>query len=105
MHVGICTGLAVAGTVGSSRRMKYTTIGDTVNTAARLEQFDKSLARESLCRILICESTLVCLGNAFFTEKIGAFHLKGKDKEVVVYRLHGWKRDERGSLSGKEERA
>ena len=39
MRVGIFTGEAVAGSLGSARRMKHTTVGDAVNTATRLESF------------------------------------------------------------------
>jgi len=89
VRIGICTGSAVAGTVGSSRRMKYTTVGDTVNTAARLEAFDKSLDAKIPCRILISESTRNLMGNGFLTQRLGEIGVKGKDKRVIAYRLLG----------------
>ena len=44
MRIGIFTGPAVAGSLGSAQRLKYTTVGDTVNIAARLESYDKDSA-------------------------------------------------------------
>jgi len=87
IRIGIFTGPVVAGALGSSRRMKYTTVGDTVNTAARLESYDKDFARESLCRILIGESTLKYLGNQFKTCRVGEGALKGKDHKITIYQL------------------
>ncbi len=87
IRIGIFTGPVVAGALGSSRRMKYTTVGDTVNTAARLESYDKDFARESLCRILIGESTLKYLGNQFKTCRVGEGVLKGKDQKINIYQL------------------
>ncbi|MCP4691392.1 MAG: CHASE2 domain-containing protein, partial [Desulfobacterales bacterium] len=88
-RVGIFTGPAVAGLLGGSRRMKYTTLGDTVNIASRLESYDKSLAREAPCRILIGESTLRYLDDRFKTRPIGEVSLKGKDEKIRVYRVIG----------------
>jgi adenylate cyclase len=91
MRIGIFTGPAVAAALGSSNRLKYTTIGDTVNIAARLESFDKNFARESLCRILIGESTLSYLDDQFETERVGEKVLKGKEQKTTIYRIHGKK--------------
>ena len=89
MRIGIFTGPAVAAALGSSTRLKYTTIGDTVNIAARLESFDKNFVRESLCRILIGESTLSYLDDQFKTERVGEEILKGKEQKTTIYRILG----------------
>jgi len=73
--------------------MKYTTIGDTVNTAARLESFDKDLViarvTDSPCRILIGESTLRHVESRFDVEKVGELSLKGKSEMVGAYCVIG----------------
>ena len=91
MRIGIFTGPAVAAALGSSNRLKYTTIGDTVNIAARLENFDKNYAQESLCRILIGESTLSYLDDQFNTERVGEEVLRGKEQKTTIYRILGKK--------------
>jgi adenylate cyclase len=88
-RIGIYTGPAVAGALGSSQRMKYTTVGDTINIASRLESYDKDLGKESLCRILIGESTLQYLGPEFRTERIGEVSLKGKKDKITIHRVLG----------------
>jgi len=89
MRIGIYTGPAVAGALGSLQRMKYTTVGDTINIASRLESYDKDLGKEALCRILIGESTLRYLGPEFRTERIGEVSLKGKEERITIYRVLG----------------
>jgi adenylate cyclase len=89
MRIGIYTGPAVAGALGGTQRMKYTTIGDTINIASRLESYDKDLGKEALCRILIGESTLRYLGSEFRTERIGDVSLKGKEEKITIYRVLG----------------
>ena len=93
MRVGIFTGLAVAGSLGSAQRSEYVVVGDTINTASRLESFDKNLFPPDPvhrpCRILIGETTLSCLGDRFETEWVGAASLKGKEQKVEIYRVIG----------------
>jgi adenylate cyclase len=93
MRIGIHTGQVVAGSVGTSERLKYTTVGDAVNTAARLESLDRDIVQETpgrrLCRILIDESTKRYLGDRFLLDLIGEVSVKGKEQTLTVYRVKG----------------
>jgi adenylate cyclase len=96
MRIGIFTGPVVAGTLGSADRSEYVTVGDTMNTAFRLESYDKEYFAPDVdarpCRTLIGETTLVHLGDEFETAPVGEIRLKGKEHTVGVYRLIGRRR-------------
>jgi adenylate cyclase len=89
MRVGIFSGPAVAGCIGSTDRLEFTVMGDTVNTAARLESFDKDYASDDICRILIGESTLDLVNGQFRTEFVQSIELKGKNRKTTIYRVLG----------------
>jgi adenylate cyclase len=86
MRVGIATGTVVAGSLGSHQRLNYTTIGDSVNVAARLESYDKSL-EGGVCRILIAEETYQLIQDKFPTRLIGSVQLKGRKQLLNVYQV------------------
>ena len=79
--IGIHSGEAIVGNIGSQRRMDFTAIGDTVNTASRLE----TLTKKYKTPILISEETQKLIGNTFDVKEIGKELLKGKEREVLVY--------------------
>jgi adenylate cyclase len=92
MRVGIYTGEVVAGCIGSAERLEFATIGDTTNTAARLESLDRSATGATeieVCRILIGDSTFNLVGSRYQTEDLGEKDLKGKAQLVRVYRVVG----------------
>ncbi|QUY40662.1 CHASE2 domain-containing protein [Acaryochloris marina] len=86
MRAGIFTGSVVVGSLGSKTRLEYGVIGDSVNTASRLESFDKQ-RQSSSCRVLIAKETLEYLDNQFEVENWGTLALKGKVERVDVYRV------------------
>jgi len=92
MRMGLATGQVVAGCLGSAQRMKYTTIGDVVNTAARLESYGKEIPERFLdpyCQVMVAASTAEQLDDSVNLEMVGTLQLKGKSKGVDVFALMG----------------
>jgi class 3 adenylate cyclase/CheY-like chemotaxis protein len=87
--IGVHTGVVMAGGLGTSDRMHYTIIGDTVNTTQRLEHLTRQIFVES--GILISQATYSALGVAADTlnlESVGLHTVKGKEERIMVYRLN-----------------
>ena len=79
--VGVHMGKAVIGNIGSKVRMDYTAIGDTVNTASRIE------GKASKNEVLISKEVKDAICDRIIVEDAGLIELKGKAKPINVYRL------------------
>lgn len=88
--VGVNCGPAVVGNVGCEFRMDFTAIGDTVNTAARLE------ANAKKGQVLISDTIYERVKDRVEVEEVGEIPLKGKSKGVFVYSVVSVKRDNEG---------
>lgn len=81
MRIGLHTGPAVVGNMGSKNRMDYTMMGDTVNTAARMESVNKYYGTYTL----IGERTRQEAGEDIICREIDAIRLMGRTEAVAIY--------------------
>jgi len=82
IRIGINSGKALAGEIGSVNKREYTVLGDTVNTASRLES---GVAKPGA--VVIGENTYALVTGQFECRSLGSFSLKGKEREVRVYEV------------------
>ena len=82
--IGVNTGPAVVGYIGSTERHEFTAIGDSVNTSSRL----CGLAKGG--EVLASESTIRRAGPGFRTEAVSVLQVKGKEKGVPTFRVVGF---------------
>jgi PAS domain S-box-containing protein len=92
--IGVNTGEAIVGNIGTSQLMNYTAIGDVVNVAARLQ----SEARSG--EVLISEATLERVREHVVVEELGPLYVKGRADAVVAYRVIELAEDARPTLAG-----
>ncbi|SRR5579875_1006484 len=85
MGIGINSGAAVVGNIGSHDRMEYTAIGDTVNLAARLESATKELDLD----IVVSEHTYSAVRPLFKWKPAGTIAVRGRSEPVRAYSVEG----------------
>lgn len=85
--MGLHTGPAISGTIGSDDRMEYTVIGDTVNMTSRIESSTKAFGTD----LLVSEATAKAVEKEFALEKAGAAEVKGKSEPLNLYKVIGYK--------------
>jgi class 3 adenylate cyclase len=83
VRIGINSGVALVGNIGSAERLSYTAIGDVVNVASRLEALGKELDAE----ILMSEATWKLAGPQVMARPHGAAAIKGRTSTVKVFEL------------------
>ncbi len=81
--VGVHTGDAVMGNIGSVKRLEFTAIGDTVNAASRLEGVTKELG----CVLVASAQTVAAAGPGVQTGKREMVKVKGRDEPIDVYEI------------------
>ena len=84
IRVGINSGPAVVGNVGTEKRVDYTVLGSAVNIASRLES---GVAKPG--QLVISQNTLDRIVGSFQTESLGEFALKGLQQKMPVYSVSG----------------
>ena len=82
IRIGINSGNAVAGEIGSINKKEYTVLGDTVNTASRLES---SVAKPGT--VVIGANTIALVEGLFECRSLGTFKVKGKALEIPAYEV------------------
>lgn len=84
--MGLHAGTAISGTIGSDERMEYTVIGNTVNTASRIEASTKAFGAD----LLVSDDVIARVGENFIIDYAGAAEVKGRSEALKMYKVRGY---------------
>jgi len=87
--MGLHSGVAISGKIGSEQRMEFTVIGDSVNQASRIEAATKAFGTD----FLISQSVFDAVQSEFVIEKAGDVEVKGKSAPLSLFRVRGYMKD------------
>lgn len=84
--MGLHAGAAISGTIGSDERMEYTVIGNTVNTASRIEASTKAFGAD----LLVTDDVISRVGDEFIVDYAGSAEVKGRTDALKMYKIRGY---------------
>ncbi|MBC7371142.1 MAG: HAMP domain-containing protein [Bdellovibrionaceae bacterium] len=84
--MGLHAGRAISGTIGSDERMEYTVIGNTVNTASRIEAATKAFGTD----LLVTDDVVSRVGDNFMLDYAGAAEVKGRSEALKMFKVRGY---------------
>lgn len=87
--MGLHTGRAISGTIGSNERMEYTVIGDTVNMTSRIEASTKAFGTD----LLVSQSVVDKVGPRYICDAAGKAEVKGKSEPLSLYTVRGYRKE------------
>ncbi|MGI9350167.1 MAG: adenylate/guanylate cyclase domain-containing protein [Rhizobiaceae bacterium] len=87
MRIGIHCGPALVGNIGAPGRINYTVVGDTVNTAQRMEQLGKQVAPNAETVVLGTQDVVAAIDQSISYDAVGEMKVRGKTKPVKAFQL------------------
>jgi adenylate cyclase len=91
--IGICSGEVVAGTIGAEKHKEYTVVGNTVNLAAKIQEYTREVSakRGAICHFIISDSTQKLVNEAVRTRFLGEIRISNDPAPTAIWEVLGLK--------------